>query len=64
MNKFYKISLIVVGLIGVGLISSAMAGAPKGDPSLIVPEPISMSLFLLGGAAVGLKSFADKRRKK
>lgn len=63
MNKLFKIMLLVISLVGLAGVSVALAG-PKGTPVHVVPEPISTSLFILGGAAVGLKSYLNKRSKK
>jgi len=62
VNKISRIMLITLGLGVTILLTNAIAGVPRGGP-ILVPEPISVSLFLLGSAAIGVKAYINKRNK-
>jgi len=60
-KKIQKILLVALGLGASILLGNAIAATTNGGP-VLTPEPISTSLFLLGGAAIGVKSYINKKK--
>jgi hypothetical protein len=62
-KKTMSIAVLIAAASVVACAAAAFAAVPEGDP-VLVPEPLSMSLFLMGGATLGLKAYLNKKKKQ
>ncbi len=60
-SRIIRLVTLALTLDAALLAVNAAAGTPKGPP-VLVPEPISTSLFLTGAAAIGIVKFMNRKK--